>query len=158
MTLDYARVGQIRRIKGIPGWALAIGLPIAVILTIGIIFPLVRFPSRRNPVARTNAMITGLAYAARACHDDRGFFPSNAEGLRILVAPLIGNVYYDGKWPLTDAWGNPFIYGSTTVYSSVTKSRSNFVIISRGPDGILGTPDDIIYRSGMVNDVSPFQK
>lgn len=55
--------------------------------------------------------------------------------------------------PTLDYWDHPLVY---TPMSAVIASRGspvpfqNYQLISRGPDGILGTTDDIVMRDGVI--------
>jgi general secretion pathway protein G len=75
-----------------------------------------------------------------------GIYPTTEQGLEALVTkpttdPQPDN-YNDGgymKRISLDPWGNPFVYRSLGAANS-------FDIISCGPDGVLGTEDDIMSQ------------
>jgi type II secretion system (T2SS) protein G len=74
-----------------------------------------------------------LRRAVTAFHDANGRYPTEKEGLRVLMVEKSGNHPYI-KENIRDPWGHEYVY----VYSSEEPK-----IVSSGPDGQLGTPDDI---------------
>ena len=84
--------------------------------------------------------ISTLANALDAYALDVGRYPSSAEGLDALVRQPGGVEQWDGpylkKAVPKDPWGNPYDYRPP-------EGSSDYEIISPGPDGKLGTADDI---------------
>ena len=90
----------------------------------------------------TIAEISNLKSALNTFEQDNGRFPSTNEGLDPLVnKPASGDT---SNWVKlldevpNDKWGNPYTYQGPD-----TLGENDFNIISNGPDGQLGTPDDI---------------
>lgn len=65
-----------------------------------------------------------------------GRYPSQSEGLQVLVAPPSGRPFMD-KLPV-DPWGNEYIY----IYPGVM-NKNKPDIRSKGDDGIENTQDDV---------------
>jgi general secretion pathway protein G len=67
-------------------------------------------------------------------------YPSTEQGLRALVVQPADNNRWRGPYiddkQLEDPWGNTYSYES---------DGRTFRIISPGPDGVLGTEDDLVY-------------
>lgn len=78
---------------------------------------------------------------------DIGRYPTNDEGLGALVncpATLANPAKWKGPYinsdiNAEDPWGSPYVYDN---------SGGKFTITSAGPDGTMGTDDDIIAVSG----------
>jgi general secretion pathway protein G len=74
-------------------------------------------------------------------HRNLGRYPSTEEGLEILVnmperrKPLMPSIP-------EDPWGNDYVY----VYPG-KHNQGSFDVFSKGPDGLLGTEDDISYKT-----------
>ena len=86
--------------------------------------------SGKNKLAQSQAYDIGKSFDLYNL--DFGRYPSQSEGFEALVSKNILE-----KVPV-DPWKNEFIYR----YPGV-KNRGRPDIISKGPDGIEGTPDDI---------------
>ena len=95
-----------------------------------------------DPNARlytTKASIDELTAAIAKYHRDCGQWPSEAQGLTVLLtnAEAVAGwkgPYVPGEGWLNDSWGYPF---------KVEPDGQKHVIVSSGPDGIFGTRDDI---------------
>ena len=96
-----------------------------------------------SKVKSTKIQIETLAATVDAFHLDTGRFPTQAEGLQVLVensekAPIKnwrGPYLKKNKLPL-DGWGNPFIY------EIPSRHKMPFDIYSLGADGKPGGADD----------------
>jgi general secretion pathway protein G len=82
-------------------------------------------------VARSQA--NELAKSVQMWRLKRGVLPSSSQGLAVLTQPPP----VMEKLPL-DPWGNPYAYVAPGV-----RNTASFDIVSRGPDGIEGTQDDV---------------
>lgn len=73
-----------------------------------------------------------------------GDYPSTAEGLQALVTAPSGQAdrwrgpYIDDPKKLIDPWNQPYVYR----YPG-TKNRNGYDLLSKGPDRVEGTADDI---------------
>src|SRR5213593_4662487 len=85
----------------------------------------------------TAAALDKIAVAIAKYRDSNGSIPSARDivGLTDVLHPL-----YMPELIRQDAWGNPIDYEIT--------GGSGFRLLSRGPDGLRGTGDDIIVDSG----------
>jgi general secretion pathway protein G len=123
-----------------------------VLVILGILAGLVlpKFAGRSQQ-ARVTATITQIATfntALGAYEVDTGSYPSTQAGLRALVAqPADVNgwrgPYLESDVP-NDPWGHPYVYQYPGKLNP-----SGYDIISMGPDGQLGTADDI-YNAGIT--------
>src|SRR5208283_500101 len=123
-----------------------------VLVILGILAGLVlpKFSGRAEQ-AKETAAITQIATfkpALSAYEVGTGSYPREQDGLRALVvqpADVGGwrGPYLESDVPL-DPWGHPYIYQ----YPS-KRYPSGYDIISMGPDGQLGTADDI-YNAGIT--------
>jgi general secretion pathway protein G len=133
-------------ITGITTGALA--LPIAFIALFFWVGLAMGFTSAAGASRRTatSAEIANLKSALDTFEVDNSRYPSTAEGLDALVNCPSGLVATWNKQldsvPL-DRWSHPFEYQGPD-----TATDGEFNIISAGPDGVFGTPDDIdIYTN-----------
>ena len=90
----------------------------------------------------TKIDLDGLGVALDAFEVDTGRYPTEREGLSVLVVPPTDE---SGKWrgPYlkqlpTDQWGHAYIYHAQV------SPQTGYRLLSLGPDGIEGTPDDIL--------------
>jgi general secretion pathway protein G len=123
-----------------------------VLVILGILAGLVlpKFAGRSEQ-ARITATVTQIATfntALGAYEVDTGSYPSGQDGLRALVVqPGDANgwrgPYLQSDIPL-DPWGRPYLYQYPGKLNP-----SGYDIISMGPDGQLGTADDI-YNAGIT--------
>jgi general secretion pathway protein G len=123
-----------------------------VLVILGILAGLVlpKFSGRAEQ-ARETAAVTQIATfktALSAYEVDTGSYPREQDGLRALVvqpADVSGwrGPYLESDVPL-DPWQHPYIY-----HYPGKLNPSGYDIISMGPDGQLGTADDI-YNAGIT--------
>ncbi len=94
--------------------------------------------------ATTKANLRTLHTAVMQFKMDTGDFPTEEEGLEILVESMGDIEYYDPEGYLEetaipkDGWKNEFIY------EAFPESGKQFAIRSCGPDGEEGTEDDLL--------------
>lgn len=89
-------------------------------------------------ISETMATMRYLATALGTYEVDQGEYPGgDAEEMLQALAP---DYYPPDRFPGTDAWGRPFSYAS---------QGADYTLISAGPDGNLGTRDDIVLVSGV---------
>jgi general secretion pathway protein G len=99
----------------------------------------------RADAARRGGTITTISNVKTAVgifEVDVDRYPTTVEGLQALItAPADVRTVWMGpyleKFPI-DAWGHPFVYRCPG-----TADPTSFDLLSVGPDGIEGTPDDI---------------
>jgi general secretion pathway protein G len=123
-----------------------------VLVILGILAGLVlpKFSGRAEQ-ARETAAVTQIATfktALSAYEVDTGSYPREQDGLRALVVPPADvsgwrGPYLESDVPL-DPWQHPYIY-----HYPGKLNPSGYDIISMGPDGQLGTADDI-YNAGIT--------
>jgi general secretion pathway protein G len=123
-----------------------------VLVILGILAGLVlpKFSGRAEQAKETAAVtqIATFKTALSAYEIDTGSYPREQDGLRALIvqpADVRGwrGPYLESDVPL-DPWGHPYVYQ----YPS-KRYANGFDIISMGPDGQLGTSDDI-YNAGIT--------
>jgi general secretion pathway protein G len=107
-----------------------------------IVYPSVVNNSTRARITATKTQIAAFRAALGAFEVDNGRFPQGRNGLLELVkrpndAPNWHGPYLDGAIP-KDRWAHEFLYEYPGRHNPET-----FDIISAGPDGVLGTGDDI---------------
>ena len=78
---------------------------------------------------------------------DVSTFPASSEGLGALTkapksATNWNGPYYEGEIPL-DPWGNPYLY---------EHGAEIYQILSAGPDGDLGSDDDLVTKRTIESD------
>jgi general secretion pathway protein G len=90
----------------------------------------------------TISTISNIKTALGVFETDIGRFPSTEESLAFLQTNLTNDAKWAGpyleKWPPLDGWGNEFDYK----YPGLEYPDS-YDLTSPGPDGVLGTDDDI---------------
>ncbi len=89
----------------------------------------------------TNIDLDGLAVALDAFEVDNGCYPTESEGLSVLVVPPADKPHWRGpylKQLPTDQWGHAYIY-----HASISPQKG-YRLLSTGPDGVEGTQDDIL--------------
>jgi general secretion pathway protein G len=124
-----------------------------VLVILGILAGLVlpKFAGRTEQ-ARITAAVTQISTfktALGAYEVDTGSYPSTQAGLRALVVQppdVVGwrGPYLESDVPL-DPWQHPYVYEYPGKLNP-----SGYDIISMGPDGQLGTPDDI-FNAGITS-------
>ncbi len=88
---------------------------------------------QRGDISIARSQANELAKSVQMYRLARGTLPSTSQGLAALTEPPP----VMEKLPI-DPWGNAYAY----VAPGVRNPRS-FDVVSRGPDGIEGTPDDV---------------
>ncbi|MBL8205033.1 MAG: hypothetical protein JNM09_12445, partial [Blastocatellia bacterium] len=76
-----------------------------------------------------------------------GTYPQELSDLRDFVPEMI---------PVADYWGTPIGYSPTSLIASKnsTPGYSNYQLVSAGPDGVMGTADDIRMIDGVIVNAS----
>lgn len=76
-----------------------------------------------------------------------GTYPQELSDLRDFVPEMI---------PVADYWGTPISYSPTSLIASKnsTPGYSNYQLVSAGPDGVMGTADDIRMIDGVIVNAS----
>lgn len=87
-------------------------------------------------VKTTRLKLKSVENALRQYSIDNGY-PSQAEGLKVLVNPPGGEKPYLETEP-KDAWNNDILY-----FNPARKGKAPFEVVSKGADGRDGTEDDI---------------
>jgi general secretion pathway protein G len=84
--------------------------------------------------------MSNLKTALDVFETDNGRYPTTSEGLSALVSCPPGLTTWQGPYAVlipNDKWGHPYVYRCPGL-----ANPSSFDLLSAGPDGILGTPDD----------------
>ena len=98
-------------------------------------------PSQRRRVAALNDLIA-LRTAVEQFQRDCGHYPTAAEGLQSLSVQPPGLPQWQGPYAKTrmDPWGRPYVY-----LPPPPDGSDAYQVISIGPDGQRGTPDDVNF-------------
>jgi hypothetical protein len=102
---------------------------------------------RIKRVAATRANLYHLARAIEAYKHQYGTYPRRLIDLQEMDP---------GFKPVVDYWGREFVYQTTSSMVAATSGPppfQNYQLISKGPDGLLGTADDIVLQDDIL--VSP---
>lgn len=92
---------------------------------------------RRRYISQTRAVLRAIRQSLELRSLDEGVFPTTAEGLAVLfVTGRRGTPYLDPAFPMTDAWGRPFVYRAPG-------NAKPYDLFSLGPDGEEGSTDDL---------------
>jgi general secretion pathway protein G len=120
----------------------------------------VRAARGRGKIAKTRTMIDGLSLSIKQYEIDHGDYPRGAGGTA--SAEALHKALTSAKWPgayeftnkeaqdtdgngereIVDAWGGPISYYHNRSYSGPPRATT-FRLISKGPDGVQGTDDDV---------------
>jgi type II secretion system protein G len=138
-VLDYQSRGPGRRLWPILWWSLA--LTVAALFLAAVFVPML-VPEHEYSGPSTVTDLSNFKTALGVFEWDNGRYPTTTEGLGALLTcpPGLGATWrgpYVNRVPL-DKWGHPFIYRCPG-----TKNPASYDLISAGPDGVLGTADDI---------------
>jgi general secretion pathway protein G len=96
---------------------------------------------RTDQTKIANSEFASLEGAVSQFQVDTGRFPTTAEGLAALITPPPGITNWHGPYLLhfpKDHWGHGYVYRCPSI-----KYPNGFDILSKGPDGIEGTADDL---------------
>lgn len=113
-------------------------------LIAAIVIPRTGLFTKKGSIQAAKQQITALKAALEAFRADMGRYPTSDEGLKALIEnPDANNPnyeqngYLDKKKVPKDPWTNEYIYKSPGDHST------DYDISSKGPDGQVGTNDDI---------------
>lgn len=115
-----------------------------------IVVPRFTGQSKKAKITAAKTQISQLAVALDAFEIDVGRYPTNVEGLRVLVErPTAEGESWQGPYlskgiPM-DPWENEYVYRSPGQYN-----QDGYDLYSYGPDGKLGGDDDITNWSDEV--------
>ena len=133
-------------------------LMIVLIILVGlmaIVGPRLLGSQQKADIRTTEAQIGNLTAALKMYVVDMKTFPPTEEGLQVLLSPpederlarRWAGPYIDGNQIPLDPWGNEFEYEFEATESEGMGGMPAFPrIFSAGPDGQLGTDDDISNR------------
>ncbi len=98
---------------------------------------------RLRQEAATRANLYRLAWALEAYRQQYGTYPRRLIDLQELDPNLK---------PVVDAWGREFIYSAISgdVAAAAPMPFQRYQLVSKGPDGVLGTADDIVLRDDVL--------
>lgn len=120
-----------------------------VLLVLGIlgvimamVVPKVLGRQKHANIDATRISIGGLTQALKLYSLDHGGFPTNSEGIRVLIKrPASSDADWKGPYleqQPRDAWGQEFMYSSPGKHNV-----DSFDVSSAGPDRIHGNADDV---------------
>lgn len=95
----------------------------------------------QSATAAANTQIINFKTALEAFKVDNGYYPTNKNALYDLLQQPLGATNWHGPYLDTipkDPWGHDYIYECPGKHNT-----NSFDLISSGPDGRLGTDDDI---------------
>ncbi len=139
----------MKHIRATKGFTLIELLAVLTILAIvvGIAAPAIFNQVKKGKINAAKVQISGIEQSLNSFNLDCGFFPSTEQGLQALLeAPTVGRTcknydsagYLKQKSMPNDPFNNPYDY-----VSPGQKNAGSYDLSSRGPDGELGTEDDI---------------
>ena len=134
MTMDSRKKFERTVCRASAGFTLVELLLVIVILGVlaAMVVPQFAGQGESARISTTRSSISGIATAVNTYEIQVGRFPESLDDLTVETdtrAALLD------KNNLADAWGNPFSYKKT--------SKFKYEIRSAGPDGQMGTDDDI---------------
>ncbi|MCS6817717.1 MAG: type II secretion system protein GspG [Blastocatellia bacterium] len=93
--------------------------------------------------AATRANLYRLAWAIETYRQQYGTYPRRLIDLQEMDPNLK---------PAVDAWGREFVYSAISgdVAAAAPMPFQRYQLVSKGPDGILGTTDDIVLRDDLL--------
>jgi type II secretory pathway pseudopilin PulG len=109
-------------------WALGFALVFAVLAVAFVLFRATIVDTKEE---QTRQDLMAIKMALIKFKEERGHYPSESEGLRILVDPSPRGKYFVDDRILNDPWGHPLIY--RTYHHA---ELEGFVVYSLGPTGI----------------------
>src|SRR4051812_21109448 len=141
------RIQHKHRISGRGQRAFTLIELLLVLVILGILAAIVvpkfggRTEQARDTAARTQ--ISTFATALDSFEVDTGSYPRGQDGLQQLITAPVDvtgwrGPYLNGDVPL-DPWGHPYVYEFPG-----RLNPSGYDLVSMGPDGQPGTPDDIV--------------
>lgn len=118
---------------------------VIIALLAGLVLTKIAGRGQQAREAAAKAQIASLKSAINNFEIDCGRFPTTTEGLGALIERpgdlgenIQWRVYLDEKKVPTDPWGNEYLYRQPGAINT-----DGFDIVSKGPDGVEGTADDI---------------
>jgi general secretion pathway protein G len=108
-----------------------------------IVYPKITGTGQRGRITATQTQISAFKSALNAFEVENGYFPKGQNGLVDLIQQPRDAQNWHGPYLDTDAvpkdpWGNDYAYTCPGKHNP-----SSYDIVSAGPDGQLGTDDDI---------------
>jgi general secretion pathway protein G len=133
-----ARLAARRRQKGMTLLEIMIVIAIlALIASVVVVAVMNQF--ERAKIKTAKLKIGEIQKALDLYKVDQGDFPSQSEGLQVLVSPPGGGApYLKEKDVPKDPWGQGFVY-----YNPSRSGGAGIEVVSKGPDKQEGTQDDI---------------
>lgn len=92
---------------------------------------------KRARLQTATTQVSNLAHAVGMFQIRFSRFPTTQEGLGVLLAPPGEIDPFIEEMP-EDPWGQPYTYTSPD-----PRGKKKFLVLSKGPDGMMDTEDDI---------------
>ena len=138
-------------------WIRRIGLGVLAYITLlFVVAQLLRFVPIDEERRLTDSRLVGIHISLEDWRDDHGRYPTQAEGLGVLLSPIpepvrqprfLDVTYLESPADLADAWGRPIIY------HRLTDQRAPCMFYSLGADGALGgggSNEDLVFACGFA--------
>jgi general secretion pathway protein G len=147
MNENHARTRRGRR-----GFTLIEMILVVVIIALLAALVLTNFAGRSQQAreAAAETQVATFRTALAAFETDCGRYPTSEEGLRALIEKPAGlpetamwRPYLEENRIPEDPWGNEYVYRNPG-----TINTGRYDLLSPGPDGEVGTDDDIGTRAG----------